>query len=503
MLKRFLCILTAVALLAFIPSCSGKKTTSNGSEQVSGQSDTSRADVSGTANSGTGSQAASGSGAVVSGKTNTSGNTTASGATTGSRGTTVNTAGISGTVKYYTWADSATQQKYRAELTKTFYNKFPKVKIEFNTATGDYYQKLLTWMASNSEPDVFQMEPGEVLGFLKNKKLEPLDSYIGKTTSLSANDLWPINSTAYRYDGSTLGKGSLYVLIKDWSPDFMMLYNKKQYSDAGLRLPTIDNPYTWDELRNAVTKLTKRDASNRVTHYGWIMDNNTMKLYVQLMASNGSCWFDKSSGNITMTNSKTKQATQYFFDMLEATGTDNYGGGTSGGMLFANGTASTYFSGRYAIATYNYLNKMDLGIATPPVPNAGDKPKVLTTGLVGFAMSKNSRYKAAAGAFIEWCMTDLQQSQAAEGYNIPGNKTISDRLFANASDAKMKAVNNTFLSAANKYTEIIPINPYLQQADFEKRINNLAGGVTKSGKTIDSFTEDAQSTLQKVVNDNR
>jgi multiple sugar transport system substrate-binding protein len=416
--------------------------------------------------------------------------------------TTVPNKTLSGRIRFYTWASKEQIDEYKAELAKSFNKQYPNIQVRFETSQSNYFQNLLTFMSSGQEPDIFQMEPGEVMSFLTADKLEPLDKYIASSTKFTKSMLWPINSKAYRYDGTKLGSGSLYSIIKDWSPDYMLLYNKKHFDDAKIAYPSKTKAMTWDEFYALMNKLTVKEGTT-IKRYGLLMDFVPYKQMVQYMVQNNGTWFD-SSYNINLSSTNTKKSLDFFFKLMRDSGTGDYSGSNFGAYLFGNGGVSMYFGGRWMITDYKWLeNGIDVGVAPPPVPTASSPNKVLTAGLVGFSISKNSRNKEAAWKFIEWHMSDYSIIQSKKGYNIPGNMLHSEQYFRNVSDPKVKAINEMFLDAANNYTVVIPSNPFCAAADFEAQLGNLGGQLIKNSITMNDFINQGKTKLQEIVDYNR
>ena len=138
---------------------------------------------------------------------------------------------------FYVWGDSTEIANYE-KIAKDFTNE-TNIKVEVISATGDYYDGLnISFSSSNNAPDIFFTESGEFLSHLASKKIMNLTPYIenGQLDVQTNNNpngkiqLWDIND-AYRYDGSQVGSGDYYALIKDWSPDFIMWYNKSHIDE--------------------------------------------------------------------------------------------------------------------------------------------------------------------------------------------------------------------------------------------------------------------------------
>lgn len=411
---------------------------------------------------------------------------------------------LKGNVRFWAFGSPQEVDELDQALNNSFYKEFPDIKINVELATGEYYQKLLTWMSGGVEPDVFFMEPGEIQAFLKDGRLESLDGYIGKSTKFTKDMIWPINYEAYSYENDSFGTGPLYSIIKDWTPDLMLCYNKKLFKEAGITDLSEKNPVTWDTFYKYMMQLTKKDNNGRITQYGLLTDSLPYKFIVQLMVNNGASWFDKE-GNIKLDDPKVKKAIEFFFKLQKDSGSASYGGGMPGAELFANNQLAMYFTGRYSATSSKWIeNGIDVGVAPPPVPEAGMKSIALTTGLVGFAISSKSSKKDESWAFIEWYMTNYSIETAKTGFNIPGNKKIADEYFLNnVKDPKVLKINQDFYNAGNTITSIIPRNPLCPAMDFEKIMGNYGGGYVQDKISYPDFIRNVTNELNAVVESNR
>ena len=135
-------------------------------------------------------------------------------------------------VRFYSFNDTQTNAELKKALEEDFYVKYPDIKISPEISNGSFYTSLLTDFAGETEADVFGMEPGEIYPFLSAGYLEPLDSYFEQSEEISLDDVWEINKEAYAYDSATktFGSGKTYAVMKDWTTDSMLLYNRALFT---------------------------------------------------------------------------------------------------------------------------------------------------------------------------------------------------------------------------------------------------------------------------------
>ena len=134
------------------------------------------------------------------------------------------------TITYAVWGSSD-----ELEIIDTIVSGFESLyseegyKVELEHYPNNYYNNVQLAFSGKKEADVLWMQGGSIESYIREELLLNLQSYIEMEyddgISFSEADLWDIND-GYRYDGEKMGSGDLYSVIKDWSPDFAMVYNK-------------------------------------------------------------------------------------------------------------------------------------------------------------------------------------------------------------------------------------------------------------------------------------
>lgn len=138
------------------------------------------------------------------------------------------------------------------EFTQAHKDEIKSVNFEVTTQ-DEYNTKMTAAMTANDMPDIFYVGPESVRSYVDNGYVMALDDYVDQD---AVDNLWPAIRSAYMYDGSEIGTGSLYCLPKDLSC-FAFAYNKDLFDEAGLDYPDPENPYTWDEFVEVCQALTK------------------------------------------------------------------------------------------------------------------------------------------------------------------------------------------------------------------------------------------------------
>jgi len=133
------------------------------------------------------------------------------------------------TIRYYIWGNEKDTMIVN-KIIDGFEAVYPEYNVELEVSAGasaSYFNNLQTYFGGGEAPDVFMIRGGVIESYIKNEMLLDLTPYIQAENGVfKESDLWELNDI-YRSKGDgIMGEGNLYAVIKDWSPDFTMIYNK-------------------------------------------------------------------------------------------------------------------------------------------------------------------------------------------------------------------------------------------------------------------------------------
>src|SRR5438552_14403687 len=168
-----------------------------------------------------------------------------------------------------------------------------KLKIE---VVASNLTTLYAMFAAGNPPDVFRVQAAGVPQYISRKMVKNLQPYFANSKLLKPDDLAPANNF-YKWDGKQVGKGDLYGMVKDWSPDFTLYAYTKAFDDAGVKVPSDTTPLTYDELRDLAKKVNKKDGGKRV-YWGFVHSNNDQ-------------WIDRTAMNILAEKSQSLYAADF------------------------------------------------------------------------------------------------------------------------------------------------------------------------------------------------
>ncbi len=418
------------------------------------------------------------------------------------------------------WGDSVEVANY--EKIAKAYELQGGMHVEVIPATGDYYNALnISFSSKNNAPDLFFTESGEFISNLASSKIMNLQPYIDSgaldvltsSNTDGAIELWDAND-AYRHDGERFGTGDYYALIKDWSPDFVLWYNKShidEYNtennlnpgDSGyMEYPSSEVPMTWDEFLDMSYKLKKQNR------YGTMLDRVPYKHLMEWIQMTGSSTWDSENKYFNANDSNVLKAFQFFVDLQvgEKASSPVIGPtGVGSGEAFANGNVSFAFFGNWAYSTYAWDSVgFELGYAPSPVPAKADGTPLTkedtyagSCGMIALGVYKNTSNPDDAVDFLNFYMTYGNEFMAEKGFNIPGNKKVANsEIFMYPENSELGAINRYFLNIANNYTHPIVYNNYINQLTFENIV-----GKYMSTYLSNPAGEALQDVLNKIADD--
>ncbi len=213
---------------------------------------------------------------------------------------------------------------------------------------------------------------------------------------------------------------------KTWGMPFqrstvVMYYNKELFKEAGL--DPNKPPTTWAEMKDAATKLTKKDASGKVTQWGVQIPSSGFPywLFQTLTTTNDAMLANEAGNAVKFDDPKVIEALQYWVDLGKA-------GVHPPGVVEWGTTPKDFFEKKVAImytTTGNLTNvknnaKFDFGVAMIP----GNKRKGSPTGGGNFYIFKKATpaQQEAAFKFVKWI---TQPERAAQWSMDTGYVAVS------------------------------------------------------------------------------
>jgi len=308
---------------------------------------------------------------------------------------------------YYPVAVGGPITKIIDKFAVDFERENPGIKVHpiYSGTYQDSITKALTAVKSNDAPAMSVLLSTDMYTLIDEDAIVPWDPLI-KTAEDRAwlQGFYPAFMENSQTGGKTWG-------IPFQRSTIVLYYNKEMFKDAGL--DPNHAPETWKEMAEYAQKLTKRDASGKVTQWGvqipssgfpyWLFQGLTTENGVQLMNAAGTeTYYDKPA---------VIEAVQYWVDL-----TSKYKAHPEGIVEWGT-TPKNFFERKVAMmwtTTGNLTNvrsnaKFDFGVAMLPANKRRGSP----TGGGNFYLFKQAKpeQQAAAFKFVKWITSPSRAAQ--------------------------------------------------------------------------------------------
>ncbi len=280
-----------------------------------------------------------------------------------------------------------------------------KVKPIYSGSYQESITKALTAVKSNDAPTLSVLLSTDMFTLIDEDAIVPFDP-LPKTPEDQAwlKGFYPAFMENSQTGGKTWG-------IPFQRSTIVLYYNKEMFKEAGL--DPNRGPATWKEMQEYAQKLTRRDASGKVTQWGvqipssgfpyWLFQGLTTQNGVQLMNAAGTeTYYDKP---------EVIEALQYWVDLAKKYKVHPEG------IVEWGTTPKDFFEKKMAMmwtTTGNLTNvknnaKFDFGVAMLPANKRRGSP----TGGGNFYLFKqaNPAQQAAAFKFVKWITAPQRAAQ--------------------------------------------------------------------------------------------
>ena len=290
----------------------------------------------------------------------------------------------------------------------------PNVQVEYQQVDwGSIHDYLVTSFETRSVPDLFHYESGPVRDFGAR-------GYLAELTPVLSDDLkndvvdgaWQTVTDA---DGNVWGVPFLWESL-------IVLYNVDLFAAAGVEAPTIADPWTWDQMREAAARLTlDRDGDGRIDQYGaaFGLRSPVNRVLNLALGFGGEFFYRGADGQWEVrVGEPEKQILRIITEMMYVDETASQDGvGLSGPELFPG-----FFEGKYAmlpgIGVWARQQIVDAGPegfqwgVLPPLVGVTQAQGSATQTISIPAASPN---QAEAAQFLEFLLNTQNMATLAQG----------------------------------------------------------------------------------------
>jgi multiple sugar transport system substrate-binding protein len=298
----------------------------------------------------------------------------------------------------------------------------PDLQVEYIQGTwNSAHDYLITAFETGDVPDIFHFESSVIIDYAMRGYLTNLSPYISPEMK---NDILDVAwATVTRPNGEV---GGIPFLIES----LVVLYNKFLLAKEGIIPPTLENPWTWDDLQAAARKLTKDiDGDGVIDQYGVGMGlRNSANIIMNTSISFGGSFFKKEGDHyLVKVNDEEKKLFQTIVDMLykDKSASPASIGETGAGMI------PGFFSGRYAMLVgigswgrqqivENAPKEFQWGVM-PPIK---EQTQMYGASTQTLSVPKKSKRAKEAMMFIDFMLSSKNMARLAlNDWMIPARKS--------------------------------------------------------------------------------
>jgi multiple sugar transport system substrate-binding protein len=300
-------------------------------------------------------------------------------------------------------------------LVAAFEKQNPNTKIDLThiPSSGDYSTRFNADLAAGTPANVVLINYRNYAGFAQKGALEPLQSYLDKSTLIKADDFYSeaLQPFIWRQQVECIPQNISSLVV---------YYNKNLFDAAGVPYPKSD--WTWADFLSAAQALTKAENDQ----YGLGVEPALIRVAPFIWQNGGELVANARGPRLLVDSPEAREAIQWFTDLQvkhhvvpDATAEK----AESSESRFSNGRLGMYLDSRKVTPAFRTITEFDWDVA--PLP-AGKSPATILHS-DAYCMTAATKDKDAAWKFIEYANSvEGQKIIAGTGRTVPSVKSVAE-----------------------------------------------------------------------------
>lgn len=267
--------------------------------------------------------------------------------------------------------------------------------IEFvprNDSGGGYSDKINASVMSGMLPDVLTVDGPNIAAYAANGIIQPLAKLTDEERSTYLESILEQGT----YDGQLYALGVMESSVG-------LYYNKDILAQAGIEVPTADNPWTWSEFMDILEQLKPmmEELGGYPLDMTFPVGETSIYYYAPFVWSNGGDMVSEDGMTVDgIFNSPENVETMQLFRSIVQNG---YMSQAPIDKLFESGRAAFKFDGAWEVNTvYTSYPDLNLGVAPYIVSDDWDGGRYTPTGSWAFAASTDAEDIEAAIELVKY-----------------------------------------------------------------------------------------------------
>ncbi len=417
-----------------------------------------------------------------------------------------------GQVSFLTTRTTPADVKIYEDLARTFTEKNPKitVKITSEAAGTAYDQKLLTYLAAGTLPDIVQTNDNFAAPFKRAGITQDMIPF-ARATGFPYQDFDPTFLDLGMVDGE------LHMLPAQG--DVITPYvNLRMLKEAGIDLPIKFNPatepdkWTWEDFLKASARLSVDSAGKRGDEPGFNKDDvavhgasialDAWYTYVPMVLAEGGKFVSDDLSRAEINSPQGVAAFKKLTDPVKAgwfappTLIQTM---TNSGNVFAAGKAALAPLQRSWTVTFRSQLKDDFDVMHFP---KGPAKRVTGMGTFGFALTTKAKNPDAAWRFLEYKYSEEGQKMITSQYaSVPAMKRFYNSPFWR--ELPGPPYNNDVFVDAFAYGVTPPRLPFYSTGPFRQAVTDGILGIVLGQTTPEQVVANIEQTLNAFLKERK
>lgn len=363
--------------------------------------------------------------------------------------------------------------------------------IEFiprNDSGGGYSDKVNASVLSGDLPDVLTVDGPNISAYASNGIIQPLAELSDDEKSIYLDSIIEQGT----YNGELYALGAMESSVG-------MYYNKQILQEAGIDIPTADNPWTFSEFKEILEKLKPIMESKN----GYPLDMTfpvgeaTIYYYAPFIWSNGGNLV--SDDGLTVDGYFNSQANMDVMNYFKSLVDNGYMSSVPIENLFESGRAAFKFDGAWEVNTiYTSYPDIELGVAPYVVSDNWNGERYTPTGSWAFAVSSGTDNIDGATELVKYMSgveSGLDLYEATK--SLPSTYEAYNKISIFSEDENYKALYEQLRDYGHPRPKT-PAYPQLSTS-FQKSLENIALSGSDTKTELDKSTERINAKLERYL----
>ncbi|KPK60209.1 MAG: hypothetical protein AMS21_09575 [Gemmatimonas sp. SG8_38_2] len=319
------------------------------------------------------------------------------------------------------------ERRIEQEILDGFRDEHPDIRIEYESISANYRERLLTSIVAGAPPDVALLDNGSygAAPFISRGMLVNVANYL---------DRIGVDTSAYYPEVLDIFRrpGGLYAFPKDFNPIVVYL-NVDLFNQLGVPLPEPD--WTWVDFEQIAKRLTRDlDGDGRNDTYGTLVRRAFYLWQPWIWAAGGDVLSpDGRRASGYLDSHETQIAIKFLTDLVTvhqvvpSVDVQRQEQGMER-SLFLTGRIGMVMSGHWWLPRIRrYIDEGKVNVVVAPLPRFQDREPVTVIYAAGWAVPYNTRRKRLAVELAAHLSSPgAQRSRAAYGLAIPSLRSVHE-----------------------------------------------------------------------------